>query len=124
MGDWHWRAQDGDSGAGAAEAHAVIRKEATAEIFGEEFAAKLRRHSLRRDPQKPDNVSSLMAQEEIDGALVGGSASLDPASFAKNREAIKLTAFLSSSEAKDPGGNRWLYRNFPRHQHRSPRCSG
>jgi triosephosphate isomerase len=30
---------------------------------------------------KPDNVSELMAQEEIDGALVGG-ASLDPKSFA------------------------------------------
>ncbi|MEQ1883879.1 MAG: triose-phosphate isomerase [Bryobacteraceae bacterium] len=30
---------------------------------------------------KPDNVKGLMAQEDIDGALVGG-ASLDPASFA------------------------------------------
>ena len=30
---------------------------------------------------KPDNVKSLMAQPEIDGALVGG-ASLDPVSFA------------------------------------------
>ena len=30
---------------------------------------------------KPDNVATLMAQEEIDGALVGG-ASLDPKSFA------------------------------------------
>jgi triosephosphate isomerase len=30
---------------------------------------------------KPDNASELMAQEEIDGALVGG-ASLDPKSFA------------------------------------------
>ena len=30
---------------------------------------------------KPDNVKSLMAEEEIDGALVGG-ASLDPKSFA------------------------------------------
>ena len=30
---------------------------------------------------KPDNVKKLMAEEEIDGALVGG-ASLDPASFA------------------------------------------
>jgi triosephosphate isomerase len=30
---------------------------------------------------KPDNVSELMGQEEIDGALVGG-ASLDPKSFA------------------------------------------
>ncbi len=29
---------------------------------------------------KPDNASALMAQEQIDGALVGG-ASLDPKSF-------------------------------------------
>jgi triosephosphate isomerase len=62
----------------AAEAHAVIRREAT-EIFGEEFAGKLR--ILYGGSVKPDNVSSLMSQEEIDGALVGG-ASLDPKSFA------------------------------------------
>ena len=30
---------------------------------------------------KPDNIKGLMAQEELDGALVGG-ASLDPKSFA------------------------------------------
>jgi len=30
---------------------------------------------------KPENVSALMSQDEIDGALVGG-ASLDPKSFA------------------------------------------
>jgi triosephosphate isomerase (TIM) len=62
----------------AAEAHAVIRSEAT-EIFGEEFAANLR--ILYGGSVKPDNTSALMAQEEIDGALVGG-ASLDPKSFA------------------------------------------
>jgi len=62
----------------AAEAHMVIRREAT-EIFGEEFAAKLR--ILYGGSVKPDNASTLMAQEEIDGALVGG-ASLDPKSFA------------------------------------------
>lgn len=62
----------------AAEAHAVIRREAT-EIFGEGFAAKLR--ILYGGSVKPDNASALMAQEEIDGALVGG-ASLDPKSFA------------------------------------------
>ena len=61
----------------AAEAHAVIRKEATA-IFGEAFANQLR--ILYGGSVKPENVSSLMAQEEIDGALVGG-ASLDPKSF-------------------------------------------
>jgi len=63
----------------AAEAHAVIRKQAT-EIFGEEFAGNLR--ILYGGSVKPDNVSALMAQEEIDGALVGG-ASLDPKSFAE-----------------------------------------
>jgi triosephosphate isomerase len=62
----------------AAEAHAVIRREAR-EVFGEEFAARLR--ILYGGSVKPDNASVLMAQEEIDGALVGG-ASLDPKSFA------------------------------------------
>ena len=62
----------------AAEAHAVIRSEA-AEVFGAEFAVNLR--ILYGGSVKPDNASSLMAQEEIDGALVGG-ASLDPKSFA------------------------------------------
>jgi triosephosphate isomerase len=62
----------------AAEAHAVIRREA-AEVFGEEFAAKLR--ILYGGSVKPDNAAVLMVQEEIDGALVGG-ASLDAKSFA------------------------------------------
>jgi triosephosphate isomerase len=62
----------------AAEAHAVIRREAV-EIFGDEFAAKLR--ILYGGSVKPDNAKALMSQEEIDGALVGG-ASLDPKSFA------------------------------------------
>lgn len=62
----------------AAEAHAVIRSEA-AEVFGQEFASRLR--ILYGGSVKPDNVEELMAQEEIDGALVGG-ASLDPKSFA------------------------------------------
>ena len=62
----------------AAEAHAVIRKEA-AEVFGEEFANQLR--ILYGGSVKPENATTLMAQEEIDGALVGG-ASLDPKSFA------------------------------------------
>jgi triosephosphate isomerase len=62
----------------AAEAHTVIRNEVT-RTFGEEFAQKLR--ILYGGSVKPDNSSALMAQEEIDGALVGG-ASLDPKSFA------------------------------------------
>jgi triosephosphate isomerase len=62
----------------AAEAHAVIRSEAT-EIFGEDFAGKLR--ILYGGSVKPENANALMSQEEIDGALVGG-ASLDAKSFA------------------------------------------
>ncbi len=62
----------------ASQAHAVIRREA-AEVFGEEFAAKLR--ILYGGSVKPENAAELMAQEEIDGALVGG-ASLDANSFA------------------------------------------
>ncbi len=63
----------------AADAHKTIRHLAAA-AFGEAAAASLR--ILYGGSVKPDNVSSLMAQEEIDGALVGG-ASLDPASFSK-----------------------------------------
>jgi triosephosphate isomerase len=63
----------------AAEAHRLIRGEA-AKAFGEEFAAALR--ILYGGSVKPDNAPSLMAEEEIDGALVGG-ASLDAQSFAK-----------------------------------------
>jgi triosephosphate isomerase (TIM) len=62
----------------AAQAHAVIRREA-AEVFGGDLAARLR--ILYGGSVKPDNASELMAQEEIDGALVGG-ASLDPKAFA------------------------------------------
>src|ERR1017187_3396133 len=70
----------------AAEAHAVIRREAT-EIFGEEFASQLR--ILYGGSVKPDNASTLMSQEEIDGALVGG-ASLDPKSFTAILEYLKI----------------------------------
>ncbi len=62
----------------AAEAHLLIRGEA-AKAFGDEFAAEMR--ILYGGSVKPDNVHALMAEEEIDGALVGG-ASLDPKSFA------------------------------------------
>ncbi len=63
----------------AADAHAVIRKEA-AGVFGEAAAKSLR--ILYGGSVKPDNAKSLMAEEEINGVLVGG-ASLDPESFAK-----------------------------------------
>ncbi|MGA3093037.1 MAG: triose-phosphate isomerase [Terriglobales bacterium] len=62
----------------ASDAHAIIRAEA-ADSFGQEFADKLR--ILYGGSVKPDNAHTLMSEEEIDGALVGG-ASLDPKSFA------------------------------------------
>src|SRR5262249_7188872 len=62
----------------AAEAHRVIRAIA-AEAFGEGVATQLR--ILYGGSVKPENANSLMSQQEIDGALVGG-ASLDPKSFA------------------------------------------
>ncbi len=62
----------------AAEAHRFIRKRGE-ERFGTQEAQKLR--ILYGGSVKPDNVKGLMAQTEIDGALVGG-ASLEPASFA------------------------------------------
>ena len=61
----------------ASDAHAIIRGEA-GEAFGEEFAGELR--ILYGGSVKPENATALMAEEEIDGALVGG-ASLDPKSF-------------------------------------------
>lgn len=62
----------------AADAHRYIR-ELAATQFKPERASALR--ILYGGSVKPDNVKGLMAQEEIDGALVGG-ASLDPKSFA------------------------------------------
>jgi triosephosphate isomerase len=62
----------------AADAHALIRAEA-AKAFGEEFGERLR--ILYGGSVKPENAKALMAESEIDGALVGG-ASLDPKSFA------------------------------------------
>ena len=61
----------------AADAHRVIRGEAR-QRFGDTAANAVR--ILYGGSVKPDNVTSLMAQPEIDGALVGG-ASLDAVSF-------------------------------------------
>jgi triosephosphate isomerase len=63
----------------AADAHYVIREEAR-KSFGDDFGQNLR--ILYGGSCKVDNVTGLMSQEEIDGALVGG-ASLKPADFAK-----------------------------------------
>jgi triosephosphate isomerase len=62
----------------AADAHRCLR-ELAATRFTSERAAALR--ILYGGSVKPDNIRGLMAQPEIDGALVGG-ASLDPQSFA------------------------------------------
>ena len=62
----------------AADAHRYLRELAAAR-FTLERASALR--ILYGGSVKPDNIRGLMAQVEIDGALVGG-ASLDPQSFA------------------------------------------
>jgi triosephosphate isomerase len=62
----------------AADAHRFLRGRA-ASRFTPASAAALR--ILYGGSVKPDNIRGLMAQPEIDGALVGG-ASLDPGSFA------------------------------------------
>lgn len=62
----------------AQEAHLTIRAE-VAKALGQQVADDLR--ILYGGSVKPDNAHALMAQPDIDGALVGG-ASLDPKSFA------------------------------------------
>jgi triosephosphate isomerase (TIM) len=62
----------------AADAHAFIRSQIR-QRFGDDAAEACR--ILYGGSVKPDNIRGLMAQEQIDGALVGG-ASLDPDSFA------------------------------------------
>jgi len=62
----------------AQEAHAVIRKE-LASLYGESVASQTR--ILYGGSVKPDNIAGLIAQPDIDGALVGG-ASLKADSFA------------------------------------------
>ena len=62
----------------AAALHKFVRQCAAVQ-FSESHASALR--VLYGGSVKPDNIQGLMAQEELDGALVGG-ASLDPKSFA------------------------------------------
>jgi triosephosphate isomerase len=71
----------------AAASHRYLRQ-CVAQKFSPQHAAALR--ILYGGSVKPDNIVGLMAQEELDGALVGG-ASLDPKSFA---------AIVSGSEAQ------------------------
>jgi triosephosphate isomerase len=61
----------------AADAHRILRNLAAGR-WGQDAANALR--ILYGGSVKPDNVRGLMAQPEIDGALVGG-ASLDAGSF-------------------------------------------
>jgi triosephosphate isomerase len=62
----------------AAAAHRFLRR-CVRDQFSPEAAAQVR--ILYGGSVKPDNIQGLMAQEELDGALVGG-ASLDAKSFA------------------------------------------
>jgi triosephosphate isomerase (TIM) len=63
----------------AAEAHAIIRQE-LGYCCGVQTAENTR--ILYGGSVKPENIGALMAQEQIDGALVGG-ASLVPTTFAQ-----------------------------------------
>ncbi|SEF55515.1 triosephosphate isomerase [Bryocella elongata] len=63
----------------AQQAHQIVRDELAA-CCGAELAGTTR--ILYGGSVKPDNISTLMAEPDIDGALVGG-ASLDPHSFAR-----------------------------------------
>jgi len=63
----------------AEDAHVFIRK-TIASMFGKDVAEKVR--ILYGGSVKPENISDLMAQPNIDGGLVGG-ASLKADSFAK-----------------------------------------
>jgi triosephosphate isomerase len=63
----------------AQEVHAFIRK-LLAEIFGDTTAEETR--IQYGGSVKPDNITTLMSQADIDGALVGG-ASLKADSFAQ-----------------------------------------
>jgi triosephosphate isomerase len=62
----------------AADAHRIIREQIRLH-FGLEASQSTR--ILYGGSVKPDNIKSLIAQPEVDGALVGGG-SLDPVSFA------------------------------------------
>jgi triosephosphate isomerase len=63
----------------AEEVHETIRS-VVAEIAGREASDRVR--ILYGGSVKPDNIDSLMAEPNVDGALVGG-ASLDAAAFAR-----------------------------------------
>lgn len=72
----------------AQEAHLFIRK-TCAKLYGEGFAAGLR--ILYGGSVKAENADSLMAEPDLDGALVGGD-SLKPVSF------LRIVHFKSASK--------------------------
>ena len=74
----------------AADAHRFLRNESGSRVTSER-AADLR--ILYGGSVKPDNIRGLMAQLEIDGALVGG-ASLDATSFCGHREFLNANKLL------------------------------
>jgi triosephosphate isomerase len=63
----------------AQEVHGFIRN-LVAEMYEKDIADQIR--ILYGGSVKPDNIDALMAQEDIDGALVGGAA-LDAESFGR-----------------------------------------
>jgi triosephosphate isomerase len=67
------------SAAQAQEAHAFIRR-LLGELFEKNIASQIR--ILYGGSVNPDNIDTLMSQEDIDGALVGGAA-LQPDSFSR-----------------------------------------
>jgi len=69
----------------ASEAHVVCRR-VLGDLFGKRIAAKI--PVLYGGSVKSDNAKKLMAEEEIDGVLVGG-ASLDPNTFATIAAGVK-----------------------------------
>jgi triosephosphate isomerase len=71
----------------AAAAHRFLRKCAEKKFSAEQAQAM---RILYGGSVKPDNIQGLMAQEELDGALVGG-ASLDAKSFASIVNGCKAT---------------------------------
>ena len=62
----------------AQEAHSFIRKKIE-ELYGEKVSGSVR--ILYGGSVKPDNITDIMRQKDVDGALVGG-ASLKPSTFA------------------------------------------
>ncbi len=63
-----------------------VVRQTVAKLFGGQVADKVR--IQYGGSVKPENIAEYMAQENIDGALVGG-ASLEPASFLALLEAVK-----------------------------------